>query len=226
VHGSFRSLVILTNPGVSGVLTIQEFNFLLCVADGKPWPSPEFVTEKVSHEEMMADFADPNIDDRFCRLLSKANPVKWGLFHHKHTSVYYRGRVVLLGDSAHASLPFQAAGAGQGVEDAYVLANLLKKLLSSAKGEPASNMLIEAALKGYDAVRRPRAQKQLEQSAEVADMLFFQHSETGSDMSKILARMQHGRFDWLWGHDLEEDIQMAYRIMDETAVSPRKEVVT
>ncbi|KPI40791.1 Salicylate hydroxylase [Cyphellophora attinorum] len=204
----------------------REFNFLLCVADGKPWPSSDTVTERLSHEEMMADFADPNIDDRFRRLLSKANPVKWGLFHHKHTSTYYRGRVVLLGDSAHASLPFQAAGAGQGVEDAYVLANLLEKLLSSAAGEPASNMLIEAALKGYDAVRRPRAQKQLEQSAEVADMLFFQHLETGSDMTKVLAKMQHGRFDWLWGHDLEDDVQAAYRIMDEAVVPPGKEDAT
>jgi salicylate hydroxylase len=222
VRGFFQSFMTLTNPEVSGVLTIQEFNFLLCVADGKPWPSSDTVTEKVSHEEMMADFADPNIDDRFRRLLSKASPVKWGLFHHEHTATYYRGRVVLIGDSAHASLPFQAAGAGQGVEDAYVLAGLLERLLTSATGES----VIEAALKGYDAVRRPRAQKQLEQSAEVADMLFFQHPETGPDMSKILAKMQHGRFDWLWGHDLEEDVQAVIRIMAEAVVSRGREDAT
>ncbi|KAL4801090.1 hypothetical protein BDV19DRAFT_384106 [Aspergillus venezuelensis] len=73
----------------------------------------------------MADFAGPSINERFRRLLRRAMPIKWGLFHHRHTATYYRDRVVLLGDSAHASLPFQAAGAGQGLEDALVLSNIL-----------------------------------------------------------------------------------------------------
>ena len=35
------------------------------------------------------------------------------------------GRVTLLGDAAHAMEPFQAQGAAQAVEDAYVLAECL-----------------------------------------------------------------------------------------------------
>lgn len=155
----------------------------------------------------MDDFASESIDDRFRQLLNKANPIKWGLFHHPLTSTYYRGRVVLLGDSAHASLPFQAAGAAQGLEDALVLSNVLAELEKRHKNNCEMTPHIEAGLGAYDSVRRPRAQKQLEQSAEVSRMMFFQHEKAAGDMSKILPMLQQGRFDWLWFHDVESDAE-------------------
>lgn len=192
----------------------QEFNFLLCVADAEDaWKLKDAVTEKISHEALMADFKDPSIDDRFRQLLSKARPIKWGLFHHPHTSTYYRDRVVLVGDSAHASLPFQAAGAAQGIEDALVLSNVLAKLAQEPGHGISQTSAILAGLAAYNAVRRPRAQKQLEQSADVSRMLFFQHEDTGSSMEKILLKLQQGRFDWLWFHDLDKDVQEALRMM-------------
>jgi len=155
----------------------------------------------------MKDFDGEGIDDRFRQLLSKANPVKWGLFHHPHTSTYYRGRVVLLGDSAHASLPFQAAGAAQGLEDALILSNVLTELSKLPKNDANTRQHVEAGLEAYDSVRRPRAQKQLEQAAEVQRMIFFQHEKAGDDMSKILPMLQQGRFDWLWFHDIDRDVE-------------------
>ncbi|PSN71055.1 salicylate hydroxylase [Corynespora cassiicola Philippines] len=185
----------------------EEFNFLLCVSSDSPWMLNNAVTEKVTHEAMMADFEGPGVDDRFRQLLRKAKPIRWGLFHHLHTSTYYRHRVVLVGDSAHASLPFQAAGAAQGLEDALVLSNLLGELSKDPQGE--TTPFISAAFSSYDSVRRPRAQKQLEQSAELGRMIFFQHEESRSDMTKILSRLQEGRFNWLWFHDIEEDMLRA-----------------
>lgn len=167
------------------------------------------VTEKITHEAMIADFKGEGVDDRFRQLLSKAEPIKWGFFHHLHTSTYYRGRVVLLGDSAHASLPYQAAGAAQGLEDALVLSNVLAELANVSASGPNSSSYVEAGLEAYDSVRRPRAQHQLEQAAEVGRMLFFQHEEAGEDMSKILPMLQQGRFDWLWFHDINEDVEKA-----------------
>ncbi len=151
----------------------QEFNFLLCVADDKPWALKNAVTEKITHEAMMADFQGRGVDNRFLRLLSMAKPIKWGFFHHRYTSTYYRDRVVLAGDSAHASLPFQAAGAAQGLEDALVLSNLLARIASTPDKDAALAPYIHAAFEGYDSVRRPRAQKQLEQAAEVGLMVYF-----------------------------------------------------
>ena len=38
---------------------------------------------------------------------------------------WVRGRVAILGDAAHGMLPHLGAGAGQGIEDAYLLGKLL-----------------------------------------------------------------------------------------------------
>src|SRR5258708_11764881 len=51
------------------------------------------------------------------------------------TGMYYRdpidswssGRVTLLGDAAHPMVPFLAAGAGQGIEDAWTFAHVLAR---------------------------------------------------------------------------------------------------
>ncbi|TIA23206.1 monooxygenase [Aureobasidium pullulans] len=193
----------------------EELNLLFCVADPKPWALGEAVTEKTTHETMMADFEGPGVDARFIKSLAKAQPIKWGFFHHWRTSTYCRGRVVLLGDAAHASLPFQAAGAAQGLEDALVLSNVLSKIVEIHNDSVDQMTSIETALEAYDVVRRPRAQKQLEQSAEVGKMIFFQHEEAGPDMSKILPRLQEGRFDWLWFHDIEDDVNKALTRMNE-----------
>ncbi|OJZ91593.1 hypothetical protein ASPFODRAFT_38702 [Aspergillus luchuensis CBS 106.47] len=193
----------------------EELNFLLCVADDKPWDLPNAVTQKVTYETMMSDFNDPSIDDRFRRLLRKAKPIRWGLFHHRYTSTYYRDRVVLLGDSAHASLPFQAAGAGQGLEDALVLSNVLSKIFLNAPSGDLLHPYIRAGFRGYDQVRRPRAQKQLERAHEMATMLYYEHPETGKDMYKVLGKLQAGWFEWLWFRDLGRDVEEAGRGVDE-----------
>jgi salicylate hydroxylase len=57
------------------------------------------------------------------------------------------GRVTLLGDAAHAMLPFHAQGAAQSIEDAWVLAACLH-------AQPADP---SAALQRYEALRKPRA---------------------------------------------------------------------
>lgn len=52
-------------------------------------------------------------------------PDVWALFDHPPARTYWKGRMCLLGDSAHASTPHQGAGAGMALEDAFVLSKLL-----------------------------------------------------------------------------------------------------
>jgi salicylate hydroxylase len=75
---------------------------------------------------------------------------KFALFTMPTGGDWTKGPIALLGDSAHAMLPFAAQGAGMAIEDAAVLA----KCLAEAKndGEPA----ITAALQHYARARRPR----------------------------------------------------------------------
>lgn len=59
---------------------------------------------------------------------------------------YFKGRIVLLGDAAHATTPLLGQGAAMGLEDSLVLGRHL-----------ATSPSLETALAGYDAERRPRA---------------------------------------------------------------------
>jgi salicylate hydroxylase len=75
---------------------------------------------------------------------------KWALFTVPDGGQWTDGAIALLGDAAHAMLPFAAQGAGMAIEDAAVLA----KCLGEASGESAAN--IPAALRRYAGLRRGR----------------------------------------------------------------------
>ena len=72
------------------------------------------------------------------------------------------GRVTLLGDAAHAMEPFQAQGAAQAVEDAFVLA----ECIADAWDDPV------AALARYESIRMARAQE-LQASSSTAATVFY-----------------------------------------------------
>ena len=75
---------------------------------------------------------------------------RWALFTVPDPGEWSAGAIALLGDAAHAMLPFAAQGAGMAIEDAAVLA----KALSASAGENTAD--IPAALKRYGRLRRAR----------------------------------------------------------------------
>jgi salicylate hydroxylase len=75
---------------------------------------------------------------------------RWALYDREPLPRWSVGRVSLLGDAAHAMLPFLAQGACQAVEDAVVLARCL------SEADPAS---AAAALSRYEEIRKPRASR-------------------------------------------------------------------
>ncbi len=75
---------------------------------------------------------------------------RWALFTLPDLGEWTNGAIALLGDAAHAMLPFAAQGAGMAIEDAAVLA---KTLSESPSVNPAD---IPAALKRYGRQRRGR----------------------------------------------------------------------
>ncbi|WP_050422325.1 FAD-dependent monooxygenase [Bradyrhizobium tropiciagri] len=78
---------------------------------------------------------------------------KWALFTLPDIGRWSEGAVALIGDAAHAMLPFAAQGAGMAIEDAAVLA----KALADCTGENTAG--IPAALKRYARMRRGRVLK-------------------------------------------------------------------
>jgi salicylate hydroxylase len=75
---------------------------------------------------------------------------RWALFTLPDIGEWSDGGIALLGDAAHAMLPFAAQGAGMAIEDAAVLA----KFMSGSAGENVAG--IPAALKRYGKARRAR----------------------------------------------------------------------
>lgn len=128
----------------------------------------------------------------------------WALFDHPPAPTYYKGRLCLLGDAAHASTPHQGAGAGQAIEDAFILSSLLGQVTS------ADN--VEQAFKAYDAVRRPRSQRVVTTSRETARIYEMEDEEIGADLEKMGQNLKT-RYDWIWKEDLSRQLREAQGIM-------------
>lgn len=80
-------------------------------------------------------------------LLKAPMPTWWPLFGVTPGNWIDGDRVALVGDAAHAMLPFAAQGAVMAIEDAYDLACL------------AMRMPVKDALQAYQALRKPRVEK-------------------------------------------------------------------
>ena len=78
------------------------------------------------------------------------------------------GPVAIIGDAAHAMLPYQGVGGGQGLEDAYVLWKLLSHPQVTRKN-------VMTALKSYNSVRSPAAKIAAENSRVLGEMAKFDY---------------------------------------------------
>jgi salicylate hydroxylase len=107
------------------------------------------------------------------------------------------GRVALLGDAAHAMEPFQAQGAAQAVEDAYVLAACL-----------AEDEDVAAALCRYDKIRRERAEQVQSSSAMAANVFYLpdgQEQRARDAAYKLMPSHQpYGPRQPLWEYDVRD----------------------
>lgn len=120
---------------------------------------------------------------------------------------------------AHAMTTFQAAGAGQAVEDAYILGSIL--------GHPlTTRTTIPAALKVYEEVRLPFALKVQKDSAIVGDISSFndprfaaladvRHSEMDMGKLKEVADAALGMQMWAWTTDIGDDERKAVALLEE-----------
>ncbi|KAF7428286.1 hypothetical protein PC9H_007507 [Pleurotus ostreatus] len=107
-------------------------------------------------------------------------------------------RVALIGDSAHAMVPHQGAGAGQAIEDAYIIACLISR---------ASEATVDLALQAYELVRLPVANHVLKGSAESGKMYEF-NSQHGDDY-RTLGRAIERQWDWIHWPSPNEDLACA-----------------
>ena len=82
-------------------------------------------------------------------------PLEWLLLPRP----WYKGRVVLIGDAAHATTPHLASGACIGIEDAIVLAEELDRAVD-----------VTSALAAFEARRWERCRLVVENSVRLAEI--------------------------------------------------------
>lgn len=126
------------------------------------------------------------------------NMFRWGLFDRAPLQKWSDGRVVLLGDAAHAMLPSMAQGAVQAFEDAFVLARHLP-----------DNSDVAAACQAYFRARIARATRIQERSARNLSLFHRRGAiaQFGTFAPMWLAgRMAPGALlaplDWIYGYDV------------------------
>jgi len=122
----------------------------------------------------------------------------WGLFRHPVADNWHKGRVAILGDAAHPTLPFMAQGAVMALEDAWVLADALDNADT-----------VETGLASYQTRRRPRAARVIDAASKNArnyhlspgPLRFAAHTalRLGSTFAPSLAMK---KFDWIYKHDV------------------------
>lgn len=113
------------------------------------------------------------------------------------TPVWTEGGVGLIGDAAHAMMPFQAQGAVMAIEDAAILAPLLMT-------EPDA----ESALRRYQSIRQPRVERvrKTSDSNGLAFHLEWPFTVARNTVVKLQGPRGHlDRLAWLYGYDVAPD---------------------
>jgi salicylate hydroxylase len=121
---------------------------------------------------------------------------KWALFTVPSGGEWTDGAIALLGDAAHAMLPFAAQGAAMAIEDAAVLAKCLGE--THNEGGPS----IPAAMQRYARLRRPRVsrvQRTARQSGRIYHLTGM--AALARDLSIRLMGPERmlARQDWIYG---------------------------
>ena len=158
------------------------------------------IVDEEWREEGWNTQGDPNwLNQRFSRwpleireLLGERDLwLKWALCGNDPSQPWVKGRVALLGDAAHAMLPFMAQGAAMAIEDAAILARAMVEVSGP----------IEVRLKAYERARKDRACKvvaRAKRNGEIYHMQGAMAAARNLTMRMMPANSLLNRFDWIY----------------------------
>lgn len=151
-----------------------------------------------STEECLNDFRGWNEDiQRMIRAID--TPYKWALMQRAPLEAWSRGRVSLLGDACHSTLPFLAQGAVMALEDSYILARALD-------AEPD----VAQALLRYENARKERTRRIVQGAADNTkrfhnpELASVAGASTYVDREWSEERVKQ-RYEWLFTYDVTRE---------------------
>jgi len=180
-----RNAHLVHYPVKSGTL----INVVAIVTDR--WAEPGWNAEG-SRDELLSHYSRWNWAEPVRRFLAQPNRwLKWALYDLPPLSHWSDGPVTLLGDAAHAMLPFLAQGAAMAIEDAAVLAACMAR----ESHDPA------AALRRYEHARRRRTSR-VQRAARSNGRVY--HQAAGEALARNLflrfagGKMLLRRYNWIY----------------------------
>lgn len=121
---------------------------------------------------------------------------KWALFLHPTMTRWSHGRITLLGDACHSTLPYLAQGVNMAIEDGLVLA----RALEAGAQDPVT------ALQRYDRARIERTTRIVDQSSDNlkrfhnAQLVDPVQADSYTSVEWDPARIRE-RYEWLFTYD-------------------------
>ena len=153
-----------------------------------------------TQEEALADFGD--WDPLLKEIITSATDLhRWALFDRPPLLKWSDGPVALLGDAAHPMLPSMAQGAVQALEDAVILARMLRNQSET-----------DLAMLAYREARFDRTSRIVKRSADNLDLF---HTEGKARQilrfapawiaGKLSQDLIHRQQDWIYGYNPLKD---------------------
>ncbi|KAL2844124.1 FAD/NAD(P)-binding domain-containing protein [Aspergillus pseudoustus] len=190
----------------------KAFNMVLSHPDSS---DPSTWNEKTALEDMKAEFQgwDPVLT-KIIGLVDKT--IKWPLMSGSLLNRWRLGKLVILGDAAHAMLPYMSQGAAMAVEDGIALARSLSHMRTVEE--------LQMALEIFQTVRIERAGQMQEASLLNGQLWHFADGPLQEARDAAMAPEVEGRpFShspnqwsdpatqmWCYGYDSERAIDVAW----------------
>jgi salicylate hydroxylase len=174
-------------------------NFLAVVEGPHDWAYPEKGLAASNDAEALALFQGwhPAVTEMIAAV---RHELRWGLFLARPLRRWRRGRVVLLGDAAHAMLPHHGQGANTTIEDAITLAELIA-------ADPHD---LDGAFAAYETLRCPRT-RAIQRASWMGNRGL--HLPDGPDAARrdaLIARFPE-KFGWIHAFDALETARASLR---------------
>lgn len=195
----------LTFPVAMGTV----MNVVAFVTDPNDWTADNGkFTAPATRDEVVKAFSGFGPAVRAIMSLLPDELDKWAIFDTLDNPVprYVQGRLALAGDAAHAAAPHHGAGAGLGIEDALVLASLIKAAESDLACDKASTL--STALETYHDTRYERTQWLVESSRIVGELYEWQDSGCKDDHT-VFGHEVEWRSHRIWDYDVHEMVRKA-----------------
>ncbi len=158
-------------------------------------------SQKAQKDELLTSFENwYEVPIRFIEATEQ--PFVTALYDRDPLDNWVKGHIAVMGDAAHAMLPYHAQGAGQSIEDAWVLARLLEKNDGGSAG----------ALRRFEALRKDRADRMIQHSRDAER---WYHLDDADDVERRNARFRRyndeasftPQQNWLYSYDAEKAVE-------------------